>query len=146
MSAVANSKRPNESEMAKLAEKVAVNARDGVEKGKRLPEDFVNPPLGDRKHLCLDLQGRYAPHWSQVQIVKGDLVGGSQFFNSAGRKKRLKVGVWGDCPPEVVEMLQDTVVEEMEMDIDAANPLVTDHVATVVNTIPRFNVRVIPSA
>lgn len=120
---------------------------EGVVPGKPLPEDFDNPPLGDRGHLCLDPQGNYRPRWSCIKIHKMDENAPSyQFFNMNGMKRKVKLGIWVDVPPFIVTLLDDCEEEVISMDIEKSNPLIHDHVPMVVDKHPRFSFSCNPSA
>jgi len=131
--------------MAQIAEQ---NTRHpGIKPGKPLPEDFVNPPLGEDGHLCLDPAGNYRPAWKCVKIHKtGDHLPKYQFFNFNGSKWNVQVGVWADVPPGIVTCLDDAVTDVIEMDVGSATARQQDFVETVVERIPRFSYTVKNSA
>jgi hypothetical protein len=51
-----------------------------------------------------------------------------------------------DVPPEIITILNLTVMQEIEMDITKANPIADRGVEKVVREIPRFSTSVMPSA
>jgi len=115
--------------------------------GKPLPEGFVNPEIGKPGHYCLDPSGNYQPTWASLKIHKtGEDIPERQFFQNGKRHWRVQTGVWVDVPPEIINLLECMVLEEVEMDFRTANPLMTGGVSKVVNKIPRFSTSLIPSA
>jgi hypothetical protein len=75
--------------------------------GVVLPEGFVNPPLGEHGHLCLDPQKRYQPTWSCVFISRSREMPERQFFlNEKAQPIYVQTDAWVDVPPSVVAALQ----------------------------------------
>lgn len=73
--------------------------------GQKLPEGFVNPPLGDRGHLCLDRGGLYQPTWVQLYLERvHDRQQDPQSF-PLGARWQVPLEEWVDAPPEVIESL-----------------------------------------
>jgi hypothetical protein len=115
--------------------------------GQPLPEDFENPDPGKPGHKCVDIDGNYQPLWTALHIHRtSDDTPERQFFACGIRSWRVRTGVWVDVPPEIINILNLTVMSEIEMDITKANPLADRGVERVVREIPRFSTSVVPSA
>ena len=147
----------NEAELIRKADEVA-DAKElrGVIPipDSRLPDGFENPPCGHQAHRCVDLNNIYRPKWFQVKLHRGESMPDRLTFNGAGRQYSVKVGVWCDLPPEIVEVLSMCVVSELRAESenlpDAAQ--VTNQAAALAQAVeviderPRFSYTVLPSA
>lgn len=125
-----------EREMAEIAAK---EARHGFKSGQKIPDDFQNPPAGTRGHLCVDKEGRYRPDWFSLKMARTETMPRRQFFNCAGFKATVMVGVWADVPPSIIEALGYTEVNVIRLDMDDSTMSLQSSVPMVVDTIPRFN-------
>jgi len=130
-------------------------------KGKRLPAEFKNPPIGTRWHRCVDSQGLYQPDWMQFRVYKTDTTQADVIYVHAaaishGRAfvachNHVKTGVWMDAPPAVIETIRQARRETVDMvttDVDG-NPLGLtgpQRVFRVVEDRPQYNCEVLPSA
>ena len=118
-----------------------------IKNGYPLPNDFINPPFGDEKHLCVDLAGNYNKKWFQLLLERThDRQQNPQPFPLGGREWRVYLDTWCDVPPEIIESLKKAVEthhsynrkpQEVEVGID--------HGHTTVER-KRFNYDKIPSA
>jgi len=110
-----------------------------------LPEGFVNPPCGDRGHLCLDPRGRYQPEWYALKIHKNDNMPQRQYFNANGKGWYVQVGVWVDVPPVILTVLKYTEQQVLSMDVSKTNFVSERGVPLVVDVVPRFSYSTISS-
>ena len=84
-----------------------------ITKGKPLPDDFVNPPLGQDGHHCTDLSGGYQPEWSQLIIYKNkDKQADPVTFPLGGNRFGIPLDRWVDAPPEILISLGDAIETE----------------------------------
>jgi len=115
--------------------------------GKPIPDGIENPPPGKPGHYCVDPLGNYQPTWSSIHLHRTSQDMPERQFFACGRKTwRVKTGQWVDVPPEVVTILNLTVMQEIEMDMSKADPISDRGVETVVREIPRFSTSMMPSA
>jgi hypothetical protein len=142
----------------KISEKDLVQSADAAIKveefessqivaGQPIPDDIENPDPGRPGHYCLDIDGNYQPKWTCLHIHRtSNDTPERQFFACGKRTWRVKTGQWVDVPPEIITILNLTVMQEIEMDITKANPIADRGVEKVVREIPRFSTSVMPSA
>jgi hypothetical protein len=84
-----------------------------IHKGMPLPADFVNPPVGEDGHHCVDRGGNYQPDWKQLIIYKNrDKQADPVSFPLGGNRYAVPLDVWVDAPPEILISLNDA--EETE--------------------------------
>ena len=115
--------------------------------GGPLPDDFENPDPGQMGHKCVDIDGNYQPTWTCLHIHRtSDSMPERQFFACGVKTWRVRTGMWVDVPPEIINILNLTIMQEIEMDITKANPLADRGVVKTVREIPRFSTSVVPSA
>lgn len=114
--------------------------------GRPLPKDVINPEIGQIGHYCLDPQGRYQEDWMQLKIRRDDEnMPSRHFFANGSQEWRISTGIWVDVPPGLLAALDRAEVENIEMDITKANPILDDSVKKVINRIPRFGYNILPS-
>lgn len=120
---------------------------DSPAPGKALLPDHPNPPVGDPGHLCLDLQGRYQPDWLSLMIMETPNTQSHLPFNGPKRERwNVKVGVWVDVPPYVVQQLADLKYDDIKMDYKTDMGLSSDRVEVVKKTSLAFQFSYRPSA
>jgi len=89
---------------------VEPEARLNFVPGKPLPEGFVNPPIGDQDHRCVNSEGVYDPTWVQIEIQKvHDHQQNPQVFPLMGVEYTVNLDEWTDCPPCILESLKSAV-------------------------------------
>ena len=107
--------------------------------GRPMPKGFENPRPGEHGHFCHDPWGNYQPEWKSVLIHKvHDAQADPQSFPVGGRRWQVKLGVWTDVPPEVVESLRSAVEEHHEMNFKPQDMVLGKEVEHKVTTRPRF--------
>jgi hypothetical protein len=145
--------------VAKAKETMAVDEeirRGQLEPGKPLPSNVVNPLPGSAGHYCLDPNGNYQPKWMSLRINRTsedmpsrqpfNLIRGDKDGKPVHQRWNVKLGIWVDVPPEIIQILGTTEVEEVSFDIRNANPITDDGAQVVTKRIPRFSYSVMPSA
>lgn len=154
MSGAVDEKKAHEQRLKQAAERAAAAERaDQAAKdaqdpslprpGKPLPEDFINPPCGDDRHLCVDLNGNYRPDWKQLLLMRATDQQAQTQFIAYGTKRNVRVkdpktgetrieprinrekwylrcDRWADVPPGVVRCLEDAQYDEIQQDFDPA--------------------------
>ena len=81
-----------------------------IKHGKPLPAEFVNPPFGDERHLCVDIAGNYNNTWFQLNLERvHDRQQNPQPFPLGGREWRVHLDTWCHVPPEIIESLKKAV-------------------------------------
>lgn len=140
---------PEADEMVAIMQSISVSepVPDGPVIGKQLPEGYPNPDPGEVGHLCLDLAKRYNPQWVSLFINPDPHVQRFLPFTGAdGKDYQVKVGEWVDVPASIRDSLDMLKYEQIESDINKANPLTQDRVELVKKRVNAFNFSWRPSA
>jgi len=99
--------------MARAELNPADPANFNIHAGQPMPADFVNPPVGQDGHHCVDLAGLYQPSWSQLIIYKNrDKQADPVLFPLGGNRYGVPLDTWCDAPPEVLISLSDAIETE----------------------------------
>ena len=118
------------------------------EAGKKLPDGFVNPPIGKRGHLCLDPQGRYQPDWKSIKIHRTaqDMPDDLPFVCADNQPRLVRIGVWVDVPPDMADAVTSIEETVRSQNFDKGLLMSGDPPEMQIITMPVYNVSVIPSA
>lgn len=88
-------------------------ANYNIHAGQPIPADFVNPPVGQDGHHCVDSGGLYDPDWEQLIIYKNkDKQADPVLFPLGGNIYAVPLDKWCDAPPEVMISLGDAIETE----------------------------------
>lgn len=113
---------------------------------KPLPEGFENPPCGEDGHFCVTRGGIHMANWFQLKIFRIHAHQEDPQNFPLGRTLQVKLEVWTDVPPEIIESLKCAIEEHHDQDITDSTFMLGDVPEITTTTRRRFQYEHMKSA